>query len=390
MKTPKDSDFRQMAEVDLQDQRVLGFLEDRLGPMDWARGVAVSLMILSHGMKGLLEFDQFTVWGLVPLHLVTRFASTLFILIFGISLGLKTQAGLGPQFKKNLMLRGLILLFWYKALAIVEMFPSHTPEKILQTLAYQDFPSYVEILGFYGLALLWIPWCLPLWRKLSFEMQLVVPALLLALVTYAPLWEGIPWTPAWRALLLEDEAFYTWGQLSRSPLVFLGLAVGSGMTLARRDPRANSRLPLVLAIVSAGFFAAFYLTLEGELSEALRAIAQNEGKHPPESFFMFFSLGGAFLILSMGLQGGNSLARNLAPITWIGQEALQAFIFHICWLFVVYRFLANLRFQVSYESALLLTLLMWALTVVWIRLRRWVLLSSKSTPALLGPVGRAF
>ena len=58
----------------------------RIEALDLARGFAIALMILSHGVKGLLSFDDFPQWGLVPIHLVTKFSSSLFILVFGISL----------------------------------------------------------------------------------------------------------------------------------------------------------------------------------------------------------------------------------------------------------------------------------------------------------------
>src|SRR5690606_42071245 len=52
----------------------------RIQAIDLARGIAVTLMVLSHGVKGLLNFGQFTDWGLVPIHLITKFSSTLFFL----------------------------------------------------------------------------------------------------------------------------------------------------------------------------------------------------------------------------------------------------------------------------------------------------------------------
>src|SRR5690606_22282013 len=141
----------------------------RILAIDLARGLAVSLMILSHGVKGLLSFEQFPSWGLVPIHLITKFSSSIFFLAFGLSLAVSfapaTQTDRWPQKRKKLMLRGLTILFWYKVLTVIEMSHQHRPEEILDALLYRNFPSYAEILGFYALALLWIPFLLPFWQR---------------------------------------------------------------------------------------------------------------------------------------------------------------------------------------------------------------------------------
>ncbi|RZA02488.1 MAG: DUF1624 domain-containing protein, partial [Proteobacteria bacterium] len=141
----------------------------RIEAIDFARGLAVTLMILSHGIKGLLTFEQFPAWGLVPIHLITKLSSSLFFLVFGLSLAIvhlpKVGTSQWPEKRTKLLLRGLKILFWYKVLTIVEMFSLYTREDILNTLLYKAFPVYVEILGYYAIALIWIPFALPLWKK---------------------------------------------------------------------------------------------------------------------------------------------------------------------------------------------------------------------------------
>mgnify|MGYP006148611571 CR=1 FL=1 len=42
-------------------------------------------MILSHGTNGLMPFDDFPAWGQVPVHAITKFSSSLFVMVFGIA-----------------------------------------------------------------------------------------------------------------------------------------------------------------------------------------------------------------------------------------------------------------------------------------------------------------
>ncbi|MGE0528702.1 MAG: heparan-alpha-glucosaminide N-acetyltransferase domain-containing protein, partial [Bdellovibrionales bacterium] len=197
----------------------------RLEAVDLARGIAVLLMILSHGVKGLLTFDDFPDWGLVPVHLITKFSSTLFILVFGISLAVAFVPFVGrpdwPKKRRKLLVRGLVVLFWYKVLTIVEMFHLYEREEIVDTLLYKTFPSYVEILGFYALALLWIPFVLGAWRSLPLTARIMTPFILAAASAWLHNHFHFWGNDVLKALLVEHRDYYTWGQLARAPLIFL-------------------------------------------------------------------------------------------------------------------------------------------------------------------------
>lgn len=352
----------------------------RVLDLDLARGIAVALMILSHGIKGLVGFDQFPEWGIVPIHLITKFSSTLFFIVFGASLAVAFLPHIGtlewPKKRKKLILRGLKIFFWYKVLTIVEMFHLYTREDILHTLFYQAFTVYVEILGFYSLALLWVPFTLRLWRSLPLPAQMLLPFGLMIcsnlIYNNFSFWgmEGV------QALLVEHKNHYTWGQLARSPLIFLGLLIGK-LTFSSDLPVTEKKKAILdVALSSVVFFAGFLILSYGHLYQALHEIALNEGKHPPEAKFMLFSMGGAMFILALTFWGGEKLALVLKPITIIGKDSLHAFIFHIFVIFIFYRYLFNLWHKISYNQALALTLVLLVLTPCWIRIKNWILRES--------------
>lgn len=351
--------------------------QGRIEAIDLARGIAIALMILSHSVSGLFGIRQLPDWGLVPIHLLTKFSSSLFILVFGIALAVAFLPRVGeadwPRRRLKLMLRGLEVLFWYKVLTVVEMMAVFPPEDILDALLYQRFPIWVEILGFYAIALLWLPWVLPLWCRLPLWSRLLLPiAIALAagwLERHATFWGIEPL----KAILVEDADHYTWGQLSRLPLVLLGLLVGE--TLLRGYWTAW-RARLLLAIAGAGglmlivFFALALAAPETTTHDALTAVARNVGKHPPELAFMLFSLGGALMILALCLQGGAAAARWLRPLTLIGGDALKAFVFHIVVIFGVFRYLLEAWQVYSYPQVLGIGVALVLATAGWITLTR--------------------
>lgn len=349
--------------------------QSRIAALDFARGIAIFLMILSHGVKGLLSLEQFPPWGLVPIHALTKFSSSLFILVFGMSLSVAFVPSIGTDRwrskRKHLLARGLIVLFWYKVLTIVEMFHLHDREQILQTLQYKNFPSYVEILGFYGLALLWVPWTLCYWKKVPLSLKFVIPFFLAGASWYLYYSFHFWGSDILQALLVEHNDYYTWGQLSRAPLVFAGLALGEVLKKTNVSFQKRSLFALSLLLLSLVLFGFFYWVSKYDLSAVLLSIAMNEGKHPPELDFMLFSMGGAVLILSLSVFGGNLLSKIFFPFTWIGRDSLNSFIFHIFVIFVFYRYLFDYWQKVSYPFALQLTFLLFVLTAVWVRVKQW-------------------
>ncbi|MCM2323109.1 MAG: DUF1624 domain-containing protein [Oligoflexia bacterium] len=344
----------------------------RFEAIDLARGIAIALMILSHGVKGLLPFEQIPAWGLVPVHLITKISSSLFILVFGVSLALGYLRAVGtdawPAKRLRLWMRGVEVLCWYKLLTIVEMAGQYSSDEVLDALLYRAFPVYVEILGFYALALLWLPLVLPLWKRAPlWSRVLSVPAV----AALATLLHQLPWNAeTLQAIFVEHEKHYTWGQLSRAPLVFLGLLLGQGLQWSQAVPRRRLLFSVLLGAAGGAMLLALAFDAAPELRESLVGIAKNAGKHPPEVPFLLFSVGGAFLVLSLVQAGGRRLAVALRPLTLLGKESLQAFVFHIVVLFIVYRGLFDYWHRVSYSFALSLTALLLGLTVVWVRFLR--------------------
>jgi hypothetical protein len=109
-----------------------------------------------------------------------------------------------------------------------------------------------------------------------------------------------------------------------------------------------------------------------DLTQALRGIALNQGRHPPELMFMLFSLSGAFAILALAIIGGERPAHFLRPVTTIGSDASQAFIFHIFVIFVLMRFLWGYWRNIAYEHALVFAICLVFATAAWIKIQSWI------------------
>lgn len=359
----------------LLQRPVLPQRQGRIDGIDLARGVAISLMILSHAVSGLYGINQVPDWGMVPVHMLTKFSSSLFILVFGIALAIAFLPKVGteewPQRRLHLWVRALVVFFWYKVLTVVEMAPTATPGQIVDTLLYRDFPIWVEILGFYAIALLWVPLLLPLWQKAPLWSRILGTLAVFGLFLLLQRTLDFGERETLEAILIEHPDHYTWGQIARGWMVLAGLLIGEAILRCYWDTRKRRYLILTLGGVGALMLLAFGV-LSPDLSEQMLLVARNAGKHPPELLFMLFSIGGALCILALALAGGRLLARILWPVTVVGTDALKAFIFHIVVIFLVLRYLLEFWQVFSYPQVLAIGAALIVGSALWIRLTSWI------------------
>ncbi|RBI67789.1 hypothetical protein DQ400_08875 [Vreelandella sulfidaeris] len=359
------------------DKPQLPKAEGRIEAIDLARGIAIGLMILSHAVSGLVGIRNVPDWGMVPIHFLTKFSSSLFIMVFGIALAVAflshTQTDDWPRRRLKLWLRAVEVWFWYKALTVFEMLPYYPPSEIVDALLYGRFAIWVEILGFYAIALLWVPLILPLWARAPLWSRLATIGALTALTVWLQSFT-FGGNDILKALLVDHEDHYTWGQISRAPLILIGLLIGEALLRCYSEPATRRRLVLTLlglgALMIAGFYGLAFAS--DDVHAAMLAVANNVGKHPPGLEFMLFSLGGALVLLALALAGGAKAAKALMPLTIVGSDALKAFIFHIVVIFLVLRFLLEGEGIYSYPQALGIGGLLIVGAAAWIWLSRWL------------------
>ncbi|MFN0064128.1 MAG: OpgC domain-containing protein [Myxococcaceae bacterium] len=332
----------------------------RLDALDSARGFAIALMVMSHTVKGLLPFNALPDWGLVPVHLFTKFSSTLFILVFGVSVAVayvpKVWTSQWPKARRALWTRALIVLASYKVLTVVQMFERYDRQYMIDALMFLRFTDFAEILQFYGWLLLLLPLFLPAWRWLSLWGQLGV-AWSLGFIGFL-LRQHFDFFGIWQlqAIWVEHDDAFCFGLLTRGPMVLVAMAFGGMLT---NDPvhqrerlKTLSSAAIVLGLMGLTFFLGSYWE---NLGNVARALAKNYGKHPPRVIFMSFSAGGAFLLFGLLAKAKGFVHTLLWPFRVVGEQSLFCFNAHLIIVFVVFRWGMGLRHEVSYSQALVLT-----------------------------------
>ncbi len=354
---------QQESQQDPYNIRAPGVLPERKSPrwtsLDIARGIAIFLMILSHCVKGLLHNSMIPDWGNIPVHLLTKFSSSLFILVFGVSISLffvpliKTN-----RWKKKkwwMIKRGVELMFWYKILTVVQMFQFYPKPMIIETLLFKRMPDFVEILSFYAIALVWLPFFLPVWSRLNLWAKAILTVGIFSLGQWLHFHFDFWGLDPLKAILVENDGFYTFGQFQRGALIFLGLMVGDLYKLGQQERFPLKRVPLACVGLGLAGLVTFYFNNSEKFHNALELIAANTGKHPPDINFSLFSLGGAFVVLGLSMLMNQTWRKLLKPVSYLGQHSLNAFILHIIIIFYLYRYYFDLHHNVTYMQSLGLT-----------------------------------
>ncbi len=337
----------------------------RIAGIDIARGIAIYLMIQSHTVKGLMFFRDMPDWGVMPMHTLTKISSSLFVLVFGVTLGViflpRTLTDKWYKTRNHLWFRALVVTFWYKVLILVQTFQTRDSQVIIDMLLYRRFPDFVEILNFYSWILLVIPVLLPLWRKMPIWAGLLMTGGLVLLgQLLAAHWDFFGLVQV-KAIVVEAPGNFCYGLLTRGPLALFGVFLGD--LIGRADNFHIRRRQVVYFCLALGtaLLVTFFSLYHQEVVKVLTDIARNRGKHPPQFFFISFSLGGSLILLGVCLLIGKKGPWILKPFELLGRESLVCFVFHICVIFIGLRWLLALKRvnrvpQVTYAQALWLTL----------------------------------
>lgn len=295
--------------------------------LDRARGLALVLMIGSHTMRTLVDRQEMTTalqapsWTWLAM-LISKAATPLFLLCFGLSLGLRSPSATA--------LLGRAALVWvcYKALLALEVvLAGGSLQQLGQALGGQMLSRHGEILRFYALFLLLAPLLLKLWPRLSPRARVLLTVLpwLLAQVLGSVVWP--PKATAWVWTWLGSAGINTFPVLPWMPLVLLGLLLRSP------PPR---RVSLGLACLA---FASFLGLVSDDPSEALQSIVTQRWKRPPQLAYLCFST--ALALVALGVVSPahpiGPQAAGLHPLEVLGRRPLLVFNVHFPLLFALQR-----------------------------------------------------
>ena len=237
------------------------------------------------------------------------------------------------------------------------MFQTRTKEDIIDALLFKNFTDFAEVLNFYWIAILWIILLLPLWVRMKWFHKLLTIGVFA--VSGALLSKYFDFWGNWqiKAILVEYPKTFCFGQFQRGAIVLFGMFLG-GLFLGRSTFKKD-KFKIGFASIGIGLaVGAIFIFLTRESPQyretILMRIAKNWGKHPPNLEFISFSLSGALILFGFSMIVPSKLTVIFKPFSLIGKEPFFCFNWHFILIFVIFRYLMDLRWDVSYYETLAL------------------------------------
>lgn len=307
-------------------------LAPRFTAIDETRALAIISMMIMHFGPGVFQRLPALEALAEPVLFLGRFATTTFILVFGVTVGFvyydRFQGPDRARVLEAVQTRSRLLVLCALAICV--------PDYINLWLAgdfnssHWLFKTY-SILNYYTLALLSVP----LWLRALGRTPLR-NALLLGVAHWALALLWLPFWPLDTALGLQEylrlnllSGPYGYLQLSGSAIMAIpvGIQLRKAVRMGQEWTFLRRLMPVTLSLTLAG------LTLglaSGELS--LHSIVAGVVKAPPRVWYWLFFAGPAFLLLAgfimLGLQLGAREKRLTYPLALFGQASLPIYTAH--------------------------------------------------------------
>ncbi|MDG4554674.1 MAG: heparan-alpha-glucosaminide N-acetyltransferase domain-containing protein [Candidatus Competibacter sp.] len=304
----------------------------RFTAIDETRALAIISMMIMHFGPGVFQRLPALEPLAEPVLFLGRFATTTFILVFGVTVGFVYH----DRFQGPDRVRVLEAVHARSRLLALCALLICVPDYINLWLAGDyDFSHWLfktySILNYYALALVSVPlWLRALGRtplRNALLLGIAHWALALLWLSFWPLDPALGVREYLRLNLLSGP--YGYLQLSGSAIMAIpvGIQLRQAVRLGQEWTFLRRLAPVALALAAAGFALGL---ASGELS--LHAIVSGTVKTPPRVWYWLFFAGPAFLLLSgfvvLGLQMGAREKKLTYPLALFGQASLPIYTAH--------------------------------------------------------------
>jgi len=310
---------------------------NRVNFLDFARGIALILMVISHTFRNMTPYSLFSKGGLLAYHniilLTTKSAVGLFIIIFGFMIGylfIEKYSKFGFKFiLKRMWAKAFIVYCAYRLSALFEHFGRN---KFHSLVSFAD-TYWVEILNYYWLLMLLTPFILWIWHKVPKTLfALLIPLSVIIYLKGYGIEVGSQYEMT-KALFFGQKGYSMFPVFPYTGLYLFGLMGGYFFKICLDgDQLKKFFTSLIFANIALGI--AFIILYSGDFGGHLINMKNNVYKHPPNFQYLIFSLFVPMLIITLSYINSFFLKRKKGFVELIGRNSLFVFNLHFFLIFV--------------------------------------------------------
>ncbi|MFH2093858.1 MAG: acyltransferase family protein [Pseudomonadota bacterium] len=316
---------------------------NRLLFLDHARGIALLFMIYSHALRNfssarwyvrgdLMEFQNFTL-------LFTKGAAPLFIITFGFLI-----AYIYTHHTRKIDFTGILKKFWFKAGIIFIAYRLCAYfESFGRKLSYQFFAvgdtHWIEILMFYVILLIFTPFVILAYKKVYSVLFFLISAgliffsLNICQAGYNNQFEFLP--KDFNLLFFGLKHHYNFPIFPYIGVYMIGFVMGVLYRFSEEKEKKAGFI-LIVSLVGVGLLIGFYGFAHEQLLVHLLMIKNNVYKHPPNFYYLLFSVGIAIVILSLTMIREQYFGFRGSFISDMGKRPLFLFVIHFFLIFIIF------------------------------------------------------
>jgi hypothetical protein len=365
-------------------QSIVPVPRQRFRVLDYARGIALLLMLISHSLElfpGNLRGGEWQ--AISALLLLTKAATPLFVFVFGMTMAfvyyerLLSDQGFA-QLKTRMRRRALLAFLSFEFIVLVVETGQGTPTAdIVYRMLYLKPGNWAEVLNFYVVILLIGPWLIRWWRSASFWFRIAtIPALYLLgmLLAQVQVPQGlfvikniIASYPQSQPTTLPLDTFPV---LQLSSFYLIGLSVGEFLFNQLTSNRISRVWRILGTAIPAGFLLSYLITADSP-RDYLKKMALDQYRFPPEPAYVLFGLASVVVVTCVCLyqmQIRQSTSWVVRAVELLGRHSLLTFNIQYVLLFTVYGLSFDGLHKQSFLSSMLNTVILVAacMGIVWL------------------------
>lgn len=352
----------------------------RLHFLDFARGIALVLIVLIHSFRNIVDTSTITHYALFAIPSLFRLFSQaghgLFMLIFGFLIGYvyitKAKQTQFSQVVLKFWSRALLIFLAYRACAFFEFYGLGREFHLINI----SDAGWSNILLFYSLACLVVPFILSAWQRVPILTFYLAIPLLYLLYSVGFMLDVPESVTNLKAAITGQEAYYVFPLIPYLSVVIAGML--GGYYFKKYYAYHKTYFAYITLALAGCTGAVLAIAFSGDYVQNLVDMRNHVYRNPVHVYSLLYTVTLALPLLALAHARQFIFHKTKGAIEYLGRHTLAAFMAHIFLIFIPTNYLLGGLRGEDTMTGIMGSLLILAVTIAYVMV--WERISVKLRP----------